>query len=145
MKASRLTRWELLQDITRGFWQRWRDEYLNTLINRPKWNRERPNFSVGDLVIIKEDQLPPSHWKLGRVISVSFGVDNLVRSATIKTSTGVVRRPIVELALLEKEPESNDEIEDQSSIHSDNEPIASGSNENPGFNATEMVWGFQFI
>lgn len=102
-RVSYLNRWELLQQMMQGFWKRWSDEYLNTLLNRPKWNRQTDNFQVGDLVIIKEDNLPPSRWRLGRIEQVIAGPDKLVRSVVLKTQFGHVRRPIVKLALLERE------------------------------------------
>lgn len=107
-KPSYLNRWEMLQQITNGFWQRWSTEYLNTLLNRPKWNSRSANFQSGDLVIIKEDNLPPSRWRLGRVVETIAGTDGLVRSVVLKTQFGKVRRPIVKLALLEREVEDTE-------------------------------------
>lgn len=121
-----LNRWELLQSMVKGFRKRWSDEYLGTLINRPKWNREQPNFAVGDLVIIKEDQLPPSRWKMGRIVEVLTGSDNLVRSAVMKTAFGTVRRPITKLALLEREMGESTSEEDDSDLETSDKPSTSG-------------------
>lgn len=98
--SNRLTRWQLLQQITQQFWNRWSEEYLHSLINRPKWNKIHRNFAQNDLVIIKEDNQPPTRWKMGRILKVIEGEDGLVRTAILKTSTGILRRPIVKLALL---------------------------------------------
>lgn len=102
-KTNYLHRWELLQQMMQGFWKRWSSEYLNTLLNRPKWNRVTENFRVGDLVIIKEDNLPPARWSLGRIERVVTGPDELVRSVALRTQFGLIKRPIVKLALLERE------------------------------------------
>lgn len=69
-------------------------------MHRSKWLRENRNFQVNDLVIIKEDNIPPMRWKMGRIQEVSPGKDNLVRSVIVKTSTGFFERPIVKLGLL---------------------------------------------
>lgn len=97
---NRLTRWNHIQRMTQHFWNRWHDEYLGTLINRSKWLKEGRNFRVGDLVIVKEDNIPPLRWKLARIQEVLPGPDNLVRSVIIRTSTGVFKRPIIKLGLL---------------------------------------------
>lgn len=81
---------------------------MHTLLNRPKWNQIRRNFENNDLVIIKEDNLPPSRWKMGRVIETLPGPDGLVRSVILKTATGKLKRPIVKLAFLESHVESED-------------------------------------
>nr|CAI5839677.1 unnamed protein product [Callosobruchus analis] len=40
----------------------------------------------------REDHVPPSLWRLGRVIATHSGVDGQARVATLKTSHGEVRR-----------------------------------------------------
>lgn len=101
IKSNRLGRWELLQQIMQMFWKRWNEEYLHSLINRPKWNRVYENFKVNDLVLIKEDNMSPSRWKMGRIVNAYYGSDDLVRTVLVRTATGTYRRPIVKLALLE--------------------------------------------
>lgn len=97
---NRLDRWNHLQKMIQHFWDRWQDEYIGTLINRSKWITPNQNLKIGDLVVVKEDNLPPLKWKLARIQEVLPGKDNLVRSVIIKTSTGVYKRPIVKLGLL---------------------------------------------
>lgn len=98
--THRLNRWNHLQQITQHFWERWRKEYLTTLINRSKWTTTQRNIQTGDMVIIKEDNTPPLKWKLGRVTEVITGTDGLVRTAIIRTATGVFRRPITKFGVL---------------------------------------------
>jgi len=52
------------------------------------------------MVIVKEDNLLPLQWKLGRVIEVSKGSDDKIRSVTVKTAHGEYKRPIVKICLL---------------------------------------------
>lgn len=98
--VNRLTRFQLLQQMVQHFWDRWHKEYLMTMINRTKWRNVTRNLRVGDLVIISEENLPPTRWKLGRVEETYPGEDNLVRSVLIKTKDGQFRRPVTKLGLL---------------------------------------------
>lgn len=117
--SNRLNRWELLQKITQDFWKRWHNEYLHTLLNRPKWSRVFRNFETNDMVIIKEDNLPPARWKMGRILNTLPGPDGLVRSVIIRTATGTLKRPIVKLAFLEShvEPDSGRDTVESPSEH----------------------------
>lgn len=97
---NRLNRWYHVQKMSQHFWDRWYEEYLNTLINRSKWLKESRNFKVGDLVILKEDDTAPIKWPMARVQEVFPGPDNLVRSVIVRTATGLFKRPITKLGLL---------------------------------------------
>ncbi|XP_055912335.1 uncharacterized protein LOC129946237 [Eupeodes corollae] len=98
-----LKRWQLLCWLKQQFWLKWSKEYLLGLQARSKWVQEQPNLVVGKLVLIHEDNSPPQRWKTGRVIGVVEGQDGKVRVADVKTSSGVLRRPIVKLAPLPDE------------------------------------------
>lgn len=94
------TRWQLIQKLKNDFWKRWQREYITRLQNRPKWAAISSNLKMHDLVLIMEDNLPPSRWALGRIIATHPGTDGLVRVATIKCQSGEIKRPICKLALL---------------------------------------------
>ena len=81
-------------------WTRFRREYMTTLQQRPKWNDEKSNLKVGDIVLAKNDQAPRCEWPLAKVITVHKDDQGLVRSVTIKTSTSKLDRPIAKLILL---------------------------------------------
>lgn len=97
---NRLTYWETTQNMFQGFWKRWHQEYLTSLQQRPKWSQQKRNYQVGDIVVIKSDNVPPSKWQLGRVIQVHPGDDTMVRVVTLRTSNGTFNRPISKIALL---------------------------------------------
>lgn len=98
---NRLTRWNHIQKMLQHFWDRWYAEYLSTLINRPKWINQGKNLKVGDIVIVKEDNVPPLRWKLGRIQEVRLsGQDKNVRTVIVRTKTGVYKRPITKIGLL---------------------------------------------
>jgi len=97
---NRLERWTQLQAMVQGFWKRWHMEYLTSLHERTKWQLEDDNLKVDTLVVLKEPNLPPSKWILGRIQEVHAGQDDKVRVVTVKTAQGVFKRPITKLAIL---------------------------------------------
>jgi hypothetical protein len=88
LNQNRLSRWQLCQQLSQQFWKRWRNEYLGELQQRQKWYHEQENIAVGDLVLIKEDHLPPLKWMRGRIMKINFGNDQRVRKVTLKAATG---------------------------------------------------------
>lgn len=89
---NRLSRYQRVQQIKQHFWTRWHREYVHELQQRTKWQRNHSDLKEGAMVLIKEDNSPPSRWKLGRVMSVIPGKDNLNRVANLKTIDGIVKR-----------------------------------------------------
>lgn len=57
-------------------------------------------ITIGDLVLIKDERLPPMTWRLGRVQKVHPGDDGLIRVVTLLTKDGTLQRPIAKLVLL---------------------------------------------
>lgn len=97
---GRLDRWQMLSRMHQDFWRRWSREYLHTLHQRSKWNKSAVNIQPGVLVLIKNDLTPPMQWHMGRVLAVHPGSDGVVRVATVRTSTGSLKRPVVKLCPL---------------------------------------------
>ncbi|GFW63656.1 integrase catalytic domain-containing protein [Trichonephila clavipes] len=89
-------RWELLQNIKRGFWKKWSSEFISSLQPRKKWQGAQPNLKEDDIVLIKEEG-PPGTWPMARVLQVHPGNDGLVRVATVKTQDSVFKRPVHKL------------------------------------------------
>lgn len=100
LNENRLDRWQTLHRMREQFWRRWSTEYLHTLQQRYKWNSERPELRVGDLVLIKHETLPPSKWLLGRIVQCHPGADGHVRVVTIKTARSQFKRPITQVCVL---------------------------------------------
>lgn len=94
------SRWQMLQKITQSFWRTWQRDYLHTLQQRAKWFISKPNININDLVILVEPNLPPLQWRLGRVQTVHPGSDGVVRVVTVKTTRGILRRPVVKICPL---------------------------------------------
>ena len=77
--------------------RRW---HLSTLRKLVKWQQPTRNFSVGDIVVLHDDNMIPTKWPLGRVIETFSGSDGLVRVVSVKTQNGIFKRPIHKLVLL---------------------------------------------
>lgn len=95
-----LKRWQLSQRILQEFWRRWSEEYLVHLLQRYKWNKIVPEPNIGDVVLIKEDNLPPARWLLGRIVEKHFGLDNVTRVVTLKCKGSLCKRPVSRLCVL---------------------------------------------
>lgn len=103
LPLNRMSRWQYVQQLQQHFWSRWSKEYLTGLQQRLQWTKKKPNLNPGDLVLLKEDNLPPLKWHLGRVIEVFPGRDGLVRVAAVKTASGITRRAVSNLCPLPNE------------------------------------------
>lgn len=94
------TQYIALQQMIHQFWVKWSGDWLSHLQARPKWHTERENLQTNDLVIIKDDRLPPNEWILGRITELHPGADELIRVATIRTKNGSYKRSISKLCRL---------------------------------------------
>nr|CAH7732549.1 unnamed protein product [Callosobruchus chinensis] len=92
-------------------WCRWSKEYINELQVRSKWRQNYPNLlKQGAVVLLKEDNLPPLKWSLGRIIELHPGKDGVTRVVSVKTSGGVLKRPVMKYPGGEKWYISNVEL-----------------------------------
>ncbi|UYV67073.1 hypothetical protein LAZ67_4003825 [Cordylochernes scorpioides] len=108
VKNHLLTIWQLTQRVLQHLWKRWSRDYLNNLQQRNKWKTISPNIDINTLVLIKEERMPPARWLMGRVVETHPGKDGLVRVVSVRTSVGVLRRPLVKLVLLPVAPQNLD-------------------------------------
>lgn len=97
---NRLTRYQRIQRLQQQFWSRWSTEYLSELQNRTKWRQSQGAVKEGDLIVIKDERLPPLQWLLGRIVALHAGKDGTARVATIRTVKGELRRPLVKVCPL---------------------------------------------
>ncbi|XP_017480342.1 PREDICTED: uncharacterized protein LOC108369689 [Rhagoletis zephyria] len=86
-------RWQNLKILHQHFCKRWKEEYLRELHKRYKWKYPQRNIEVGDLVVIRNENLPPNEWKLGRIEKAYFSSDNKTRVVEIRTAQGITTRP----------------------------------------------------
>ena len=90
-KMGRLGRWQLLQRFTHSIWKSWSRDYLHQLQQRNKWRKHSKNLFPEQLVLILKDNTSPLQWKRGI---------SLVRVADVRTTNGILRRPIHKLCPL---------------------------------------------
>ena len=65
--------------MIQDWWKQWSREYLQSLQSRQKWDCKKENVSVGDVVLISDETMPPAKWPLAKVVKVYHGPDGLVR------------------------------------------------------------------
>ncbi|XP_011860336.1 PREDICTED: uncharacterized protein LOC105557645 [Vollenhovia emeryi] len=109
INVNRLLRRQRVEQLRQQFWRRWSSEYLSSLQERSKWRQNsgiqlRPN----QLVLVKQQNLAPLQWTLGRVVEIHPGSDNIARTATVKTVKGTYTRPLSKLAILPLETPTTD-------------------------------------
>ena len=85
-----------------GFWKQWHAQYLKSLTPLKKWYKFGHEIRKGDLVLVSEDRVARGQWSPARVEDTHTGRDGLVRSITLRTSSGsLTRRPVQRLHLFE--------------------------------------------
>lgn len=89
---THLTRYQRIEQLRQHFWARWSKEYISELQIRTKWQTPSKPLEINSLVLIKEDNMPPLKWKLGRVVALFPGLDGIARVAEIRTANGIVKR-----------------------------------------------------
>ncbi|XP_029177719.1 uncharacterized protein LOC114945619 [Nylanderia fulva] len=109
INENRLLRWQRVEQLRQHFWRRWSSEYLGSLQERSKWKQNSGiQLRVNQLVLVKQQNLPPLQWAIGRVLEIHPGSDNVKRTATIKTTKGTYVRPLSKLAILPSEIQTTD-------------------------------------
>ena len=93
-------RWRRVQHLADEFWKRWRREFLPTLQPRQKWQRQRRQVQVDDVVLMVDENEPRASWKMGRVTSTTKSKDDLVRKVTIKVNDSMYERPVQKLIVI---------------------------------------------
>ena len=91
--------WRRAQSRVNAFWKAWRRDYLSLLHDRKKWRRTKDDLKSGDVVILVDEAVSRSGWKLGRVVEVvdsgphvrKVNVRKADRKIVLKDRTKVVR------------------------------------------------------
>lgn len=100
LPINRLKQWKQLTQMVQFYWKRFNIEYVRALQQRQKNKLPEKNLAVNDLVLLVDENLPSTHWHLGRVIEVKPGSDGKVRCAIVRTQHGTYTRGIKKLAKL---------------------------------------------
>ncbi|GFU50594.1 integrase catalytic domain-containing protein [Trichonephila clavipes] len=87
---NRLSRWQYTTKCVQTIWKRWKNDYLNHLQQRNKWQFEKNNVAVGCLVLVKENDLSPCKWTMARILEVIYGTDGKVMPRKCSNSAETV-------------------------------------------------------
>jgi len=106
-------RWRCVQRLADEFWLLWRRQYITLLQTRRVWQRPQTNVQVGDIVVLHDQTLHRSEWRMARVIEAKPSADGLVRRVKVflgskspdnrkrpSEDTRTLERPIHKLTLL---------------------------------------------
>lgn len=104
ISQRRLSSYHRLQQMRDHFWMQWSKEYLAELQQFQKWNKpDGPGLAPGQLVIVRDDNILPHQWELGRIDEVFPGSNGVARVASGKTKEGLRRRGFPKLFLCQSE------------------------------------------
>lgn len=81
--------------IIENLWKDFQSYYLSSLNKRYELSRQFPNIKVGDLVLIKNDQLPISQYLKARVHEVIPDDLGVVRFVNVRYASGKIERKLV--------------------------------------------------
>ena len=99
-----------LSKVLADFWRRWHTEYLLELREALRHHHMSDvtdiPITVGDIVIIHDENLPRGLWKLGRVEKLMVGTDGKVWCAEVRISASgrssiTMKRPLQRLYPIE--------------------------------------------
>ncbi|CAK1545368.1 unnamed protein product [Leptosia nina] len=143
-KIELSTRWRMVQSMNKQIWEKWSLDYLQQLQSRSKWRSPSKNIEVGDVVVVREDHIPPGKWALGRVTEVHPGRDGYVRIVSLKTKNGVIKRPVIKLALLPVS-ENNQQVQSVSDSDAPKQGVPRGEEtktirQRPGPNKSSLLY-----
>ena len=91
---------EFFQRIVNDFWKHWQRDVFPALVPCKKWNADRRNVRVSDVVVIESPNALRGNWTIGKVLDVFPGKDGKVRNVRVKTSAGEYERPVSRIAVI---------------------------------------------
>lgn len=74
------------------FWVRFHSVVFKTILPRPKWIKSGRQFSVGDVVLVKDTNPIRGVWSWGQIDSILPSSDGLVREVIIRYKSGLESR-----------------------------------------------------
>lgn len=77
------------QKMIESFWRSWNSDFISSLrmMNRQKWLKVEDNVEIGQVVLVVDNNLPPSHWQIGRIVEIQPSKDGLVRTVVLEVAS----------------------------------------------------------
>lgn len=100
VSTKRLTRYQHLQQLSQQFWAHWSTEYITQLQGRSKWKKQSTNIQINTIVLVKDENLPPCLWLLGRVVTLHSGKEKVVRVLSVQCASKVIKRSVTKVCPL---------------------------------------------
>jgi len=83
------------EKILSNFWNRWTHEYIMELRNKSqKKYISITKLTIGDIVLIKDENQPRQNWKLGKFHELINSKDNLIPAVKLKVGKIFLNCPI---------------------------------------------------
>ncbi|MCP3663650.1 MAG: DDE-type integrase/transposase/recombinase, partial [Gammaproteobacteria bacterium] len=82
--------WKKQMEQIERFWIMWEKEYLQSLRERPQVDHRNLRIqvfqspSIGEVVLVKDADMPRGAWKMGRIVELNISNDGEIRSAKVK-------------------------------------------------------------
>lgn len=89
-----------MNQLLEKFWQDWSNSYIRSCQHRTKWEKRTTALRVGQIVLHRNGNLPPTKRNLDRITRCHPGSDGLIRVVSVRIATSEYVRPISKLALL---------------------------------------------
>ena len=128
-------RMQHLTAILDHFWQRWKREYLTELRESHRFAHKETAtnlkpVSIGDIVLIHDEDHPRIFWKMGKIEDLIKGADGVVRGAIVRSGSklALLKRPIQRLFPLEVSSNpgstcpSTDHVESEQEVSLEKDP-----------------------
>src|SRR5207237_2301256 len=89
-------KYQKIAQLRKELRQRFRTEYLGLLIQKSK-DKKYEEHKVGDVVLVSSDNKKRMEWPIAIIMELVPGKDRIARVAKIKTSGGIMLRPVQRL------------------------------------------------
>ena len=83
-----MNRWKRVQVLADAFRKKWGANYLQELTALKRWTQPRTNLSEGDVVLLREKNVPRGDWRIARVSRPIPSRDGLVRKVMLRFLDG---------------------------------------------------------
>ena len=80
-------RWKRVQFLADLFWTRWKKEYLQTMQARNTWQKPQQDICKDDVVLLQDEGICRTDWKVAKVVEIFPSDDGLVRRVRLLMAT----------------------------------------------------------